>query len=376
MKRLSSTIILSSRLVLALSVGGASAAQANGEEHPVITKGLVGVQLRECGAHLMEDFEAGEIDEEQWRIWISDEGKVDLYIRDGRFFVEGHGPLGHNGLWQLNPAKYKDVVLVGRMDIRSDGPQPHQCILHLCGGDMPTSPDHWVEILMEDHGEEVKFRVGLALPHAQGVPNDPRNQLVLGRRGDEGFLAKLELDAGTNLCSTAVKDGDMWRELMEPVEMLLRTTHCEVKIRRHGSRPASGEETRSVAWFDDVRIYPRPATHPVLLRIVKRDGSRPWARPGGRWPPTIQMAGQPERSVQDLVVELWTADGNTLVSRAQSPHMGHYMLPLKDAPWDIYPVAAKIRLLLDGEVLGEEVQVVVQGLEGLYPDDVWDLIVE
>ncbi|MGD8238162.1 MAG: hypothetical protein PVH68_06385 [Armatimonadota bacterium] len=373
MTRTTQALVLSALLLIILAVGLGSSQGQPGEGHPVIAKGLVGVKLHERGAHLAEGFDADEIDTEQWRIWISDEGKVKLHVRDGRFYVEGRGSLGHNGLWQLGGAKYKDVALIGRMDIRGTGARPHQAIVHLCGGEMPRSPDHWIEVTMQDRGEEAQFSVGLALPDPTPRRGPP---VVLPRRGEEGFLAKLELDAGTNLCSMAVHDGETWWELMEPVELLLRTTRCEVKIRGGGGARAGEEEAQSTAWFDDVRIYPRPATHPVLLRIVNKDGSRPWARPGGRWPPTIQVAGQAERSVGDLVVELWTADGETLVSRVQSKHMGHYMLPLKDAPWDVYPVAAKVRLLLDGEVLGEEVEIPLEGLEGLYPDDVWNLILE
>ena len=33
--------------------------------------------------------------------------------------------------------------------------------------------------------------------------------------------------------------------------------------------------------------------------------------------------------------------------------MGFYLLPLKDASWDVYPVAAEVRVMLDGRPLGE-----------------------
>ena len=75
-------------------------------------------------------------------------------------------------------------------------------------------------------------------------------------------------------------------------------------------------------------------------------------------------------------MELWTADGKTRVASVQSQLEGWYLLPLKDAPWDLYPQGARIRLLLDGKVWGQEVEIPVRGLDGLYPDDVWDLVVE
>ena len=348
------------------------AADATPKQAPTITKGLVGVKLRERGAHLVEGFDTTEIDKNRWRLWVMDPDRTSLRVESGRFFVEGHGTLDHNGLWQLNPAKYKDVVLVARMDIRSQGQSPHECLLHLCGGDMPRSPDHWVEISMTDEGNSARFKVLAAVP--EGVFHQGQQFVLLSRRGKDGFLAKLELDAGTNLCSASVWDGNEWREIIEPVELSLRTTHCELKIRR--SKPPKGAETHSVAWFDDVRIYPRPKTHPVLFSLVRKDGSPPWRREDGRWPPTIQVTGQRERSIADLVVELRTADGKRLISRVQSKNLGYYMLSLKNAPWNVYPVAAKVRILLDGKVLGKEIEIPSQGLSGLYPDDVWDMIVE
>jgi hypothetical protein len=54
--------------------------------------------------------------------------------------------------------------------------------------------------------------------------------------------------------------------------------------------------------------------------------------------------------------------------------MGFYLLPLKDAPWDVYPVAAEVRVLLDGTSLGEPLKIECHGLNGLYPDDVYDAV--
>lgn len=45
-----------------------------------------------------------------------------------------------------------------------------------------------------------------------------------------------------------------------------------------------------------------------------------------------------------------------------------------DAPWDVYPVAAEVRVLLDGKPLGEPLKIECKGLNGLYPDDVYDAV--
>ncbi len=112
--------------------------------------------------------------------------------------------------------------------------------------------------------------------------------------------------------------------------------------------------------------------------MVRADGGQVWTRgeSANAWPPLIRVAGQAERSIEDLVVQLWTADGRALLSSVQSQNMGHYMLPVKTDAWDVFPVAARIRLLLGGTPLGEDVAIPCSGLDGLYPDDVWDLVVD
>jgi hypothetical protein len=64
-----------------------------------------------------------------------------------------------------------------------------------------------------------------------------------------------------------------------------------------------------------------------------------------------------------------TADGKQVAS-VRSSNMGFYLLPLKDASWDVYPVAAEVRVLLDGKSVGKPLQIECNGMKGLYPDDV------
>ncbi|MCH9653422.1 MAG: hypothetical protein K0U86_04995 [Planctomycetes bacterium] len=59
----------------------------------------------------------------------------------------------------------------------------------------------------------------------------------------------------------------------------------------------------------------------------------------------------------------------------QSRNLAHYMLPLNNADWDVYPVAALVRVSCNGKSLGEA-KIALSGLDGLYPDDVYDLFLE
>ncbi|WP_339735624.1 hypothetical protein [uncultured Gimesia sp.] len=75
------------------------------------------------------------------------------------------------------------------------------------------------------------------------------------------------------------------------------------------------EPTKSRGWFENVRIYPRAVSHPVLVHLVRRDGTPIYYRDNGGWPPKIRIKDQRPQNIEDLVVELWTANGQTRVSR-------------------------------------------------------------
>ena len=341
---------------------------------PIIKAGAdMEVARLESGALLVEDFESNEIDLKRWRIWQMDPDKTTMAVKDGRFVIDAKGQVAHNGLWSLSPPKYKDVTLVAQFDIQSEGPDSHELLLHLCGGDMPRSPDHWFEIAQRDlNVNQARFSTYAATARGDFNQGDRFVELkrpVNGKSSyrDTGFLAKVTLNGATNRCVAEVRDSaGKWQSLVDPVPLHLRTTHCELKIR--GGTAGS----KSTGWFDDARIYPRAESHSVLVRLQMADGTPIYHRgeSGNEWPPTIQVAGNEERKLEDLSVELWTADGLTKVVAVQSPNLGDYMLPLTEAPWDVYPVAAIIRVTLEGQILGKA-KIKRDGLTGLYPDDVY-----
>ena len=53
---------------------------------------------------------------------------------------------------------------------------------------------------------------------------------------------------------------------------------------------------------------------------------------------------------------------------------GYAMLALRAAPWDTYPVAAVIRVLANGQQVGPDHLIEMKDVEGLYPDDVYKLV--
>lgn len=367
------------RLLLALAAEwalGGFAAEPPRADPPFRVAAVEVVKLVESGAILAEDFDGPRLDRSRWRVWQQNADRTSVRLEHGRLVLEGQDLLGHNGLWGLVAAKYKDVVLVGEMDIRSHGPAPHRLALHLCGGDDARSPDHWAEINLVDLGEKARFSAMAALP--VGFARHEDKFLELPHPAEQGFLCRLSLHGTTNLVELEVQAGDAWQAVCPPIELPLRTVHTEIKL--HGNHgwpgPDQAAGSSSRAWFDNVRIYPRPESHHVGVRLVRPDGGPIWFREDDGWPPKITDAAGKIRSIEDLEVQLWTEGGKTQVASVRSANMGFYLLPLKDAPWDVYPVAAEIRVVLDGQPLGPPLRIESQGVRGLYPDDVYNVVVK
>jgi hypothetical protein len=251
--------------------------------------------------------------------------------------------------------------------------------LHLCGGDGRRSPDHWVEVQMVSLDDEARFAPGVSGPLDVNRRQD--ESITLPHRPNQAFTCLIELDGQTNLAELRVQTANGWQQVCKPIELALRTVHAEVKLHRQWRRPdwtGDVEHTVSHAWFDNVRMYPRPTSHHVGVIVGRADAAPLFVRqvgPTGRGPAEIADPDGDVRPLHDLEVQLWTEEGKQLVSAVRSGAFGYYLLPLQDAPWDVYPVAAEIRLAMDGQPLGDPVVIRRHGLDGLYPDQVYELLV-
>lgn len=357
-------------LMLVAVAAQAANVPAPGASKPPPLHAATAIQLQERGAILPEDFDGPKLDETRWRVWQQTPERTTVAQKDGRLEITARGLTRMEGLSGLVTAKYKDVVLVGEMDIRSRGRTPHRLCLHLCGGDAPRSPDHWVEVQMTDLGETARFAPHASLP--PGMNRRVGQFIELPHPAGQGFLCRITLNADTNIAELSVQTPGGWKRVCEPLELPLRTIHTEVKL--NAQTPSDDPaETSSAAWFDNVRIYPRPENHHVAVRLVQPDGSPVWFREG--WPPSITDAAGRTRPITDLEVQLRTTDGK-VVAVARTEEFGTYLLPLRQAPWEVYPVAAEIQVVLDGAPLGPPQKIACHGVEGLYPDDVYQVVMQ
>jgi len=339
MQTIGKAVLFVSPLLTLASLAWHSDAQEAAKPPPVTA--ATAIKLIERGALLVEDFDAAEMNAKLWRIAHQDPELTTVAQKGGRLELTGRGLIRMNGFWGVGGVKHKDVALVGEMDIRSTGAPPHRLALHLCGGDGRRSPDHWTEIAMVDLGDKARFSPASALP--EGFDRRAGQFLELPHPPGRGFLCRIDLNGVTNLAELWVKAEDGWKQICDPIELPLRTVHTEVKLNgNHGVKPGTPPDVTSQAWFDNVRIYPRPQSHHVGIRLVGPRGGPIYSREGGGWPPMITDAAGKVRKISDLKVELRTDDGSQLVASVQSTNFGFYLLPLKDAPWDVYPVAAQV----------------------------------
>jgi hypothetical protein len=334
---------------------------------PKIT-GPTTIRLIQSGAILAESFDGADVDRTRWRVWQNTPERSKVYQKDGRLNIEATGMIRMEGLWGLTTAKYKDVVLAADMYIRSAGPSPHQLCLHLCGSDSVFSPDNWVELQMVDLGDSLLFKPRASLP--VGIDRREGQSLKLPFHEDKGMQCRVVLNGTTNLTELSVKTNTGWQKICDPIELPLRTIHAEVKLNGQQTSKTLGV-THSKAWFDNVRIYPRHESHHIGILLKGSDGGSVYFRDG--WPPTITDPDGKERPITDLNIELRTADG-MMVASVSAPTFGFYLLPLRDAPWDLYPVNAEIRILLDDKILGSPLKIERSDVKGLYPDDVYEVI--
>ncbi len=320
------------------------------------------------GAPVRDDFEAGAIDTQLWRIWHSDPQTVRLEQRDGRFWIHARGTVGYNGLVSRVDMPTRDVVAVCRMGISSPQGGLHGAILHVCGSGR-WSPDHWFELsLRATPAGAARATIGASIPpeHRGGY----RGVYWLPSAGAEGYLTKVVCESATNQCRGFVRAGSEWWQIGDAFEVPARRTHLEIKTMGPDKEGAS-----TTMWFDDCRLYPRPETHYVTVVLQRPDGRHPGDAVGGGDHQICFDERNQEIPGCEFTVKLFAADGATLVAETRTgAAFGYGMLKLERAPWELYPAAAVIRVFAGDRQIGPDHVIESRGVEGLYPDDVYTIV--
>lgn len=323
------------------------------------------------GALIKDGFDGSAIDEGRWRIWRSDPDRVRMEVSSGRLVIQADGPVGYNGLVSHASLPTRDVEMVCVAGVASSEPAQHPALVHLCGnGDM--SPDNWFEVRLQDGGGKDTLVATRVSAPARWLPEAFRRVRLSASPGD-GLLVKIISDPAARLVRGMVLVGDRWTQVGQALEVPAREARMEIKT--EGFRKELGK-TR--IWFDDCRLYPRPQTHYVTVRLQGPEGAAlgvPVDKEG--WPLVLRDSSGNEFTAGEIALELYTGDGKTLVDRTHpGDDLRYAVFTLEDAPWETFPVDAVIRMVIGGRQVGGDLVIASEGVEGLYPDDVYQVTLE
>jgi hypothetical protein len=321
------------------------------------------------GAPIREDFRSGVIDETRWRIWLEDPDRVSMEVRDGRLWIHAEDRVGYNGLVSRTSMETRDVEAVCLAGAESARGGQHPALVHLCGTSK-MSPDNWFELRLQDGGDNRAVLSTLISAPPRSVPE--QGHMDLPGAASDGYLVKIISDPSARRVHGLVKVDDVWRQVGEALEVPARAARLEIKT--EGFRK---NLTTTTLWFDDCRVYPRPQTHYVTVALQRPGGGHPGGPGRSPWPLAIFDEANTLHTHDGIFLRLYTEDGETVVDETQpGGDLAYAMFSLEGAPWDTYPVAARIRIFLGDRQLGEDLVIERSGVEGLYPDDIYLVTLE
>ncbi len=302
--------------------------------------------LLRCGAIYRDDFSAGSPSSAPWRIWPAPKGK-NAFVRfsDGEFQASGGGIV-----W----GRTSDGDCAVAADVGHEpgtAPYGYQQV-HLCAG-AGGSADYSVQAFLTT---DRKRMVCVSEYHTEvgtegvttGYLRDPQSPSQGASWPNDGRLRTVlvQRNAETQLGTVYARLDDGWAQCGRSRRFPFGGLGVELK-----TYAGSLDSQSAVARWDNFRIYPRPGSHNVCLRVVSSAG---------------QLIKEPGLSVQ-----LLDAAGKQLVSQARL-YQGLCLLSLRNTPWLSYPVSGRVRLVRDDSLCAEGV-ISADGVEGLFPADVWEM---
>jgi hypothetical protein len=301
------------------------------------------------GAILAEDWANAKLDTNLWREWIMDT-QLQLQSLNGTFRIAGTtgGPTqpGNKGFrftgLVSNTRRSCDAVLVTRMRVPqgiSSVPGMERNIVHLCG----SSPDHFLEVV---YGKDASGRKGWFqyvnnhLGHFFDSPPTLPDESAAEFRD-----VKIEYSHTHRTAQGFLRTAAGWQPVGEPAPLSLTTMKVETKV----NCPLDGVPIQ--AEFQQCRLYPQPSTSPVELLVV-------------RWPaPHFACAG--------LKLRVTESESKQMLAEAVTDQWGMIRFTLPNT-W-VYPVGALVELFQGDKKIAEGT-IKAEGVEGLYPGDLWGLV--
>ena len=309
------------------------------------------------GAILVEDFEQPELDSKIWHRpeWLSRHNPyIAVAPEHGQLHLRGISrPAGtahqYVGIISSN-YRETDVVLAANIRVRSafDREGRIQHFVHLCTGDWP---DYFSEVVFgRIRSGPLVWSAGNVRRIWQYDGHDDYIQPVVpasGKEHSDWHEVIIDHDGETGETKNYVNIDGRSRQVGPTVRIPFNHTHIELKV------DVNIAETQIRMDVDNVRLYVRPARHPVIIVVSS---------------PVVRNTSVPR--IEGLRVRLTETSSGRLLGEGTTDAGGQARIAL---PSDvIYPVDARISVS-DARAIVLESHIPSSGVAGLYPGDVWSV---
>ena len=310
------------------------------------------------GALLKDGFDGPDLDATLWSRppWLVENHKtIGVKIESGHLVISGPShPEKQSHQYAGVISKYfrdTDVVLAAEMQVQSpfEGKGRIQHMIHLCSGDYPDffteiifgkivadEPPRWHTAYLGKVWEYSGFREYLdPIRPATGLEAAQWHTVVLTH---DGVTSK----TGNYL----IVDGN-WIPIGPPHTVRFNHTHVELKV------DVNVPDVPVRMAVDNVRLYPNPAHNPVTIVVY-----------------TGVSGNKPKSPIHNQKVQIFEAGRPRLLGEALTDEGGEARVSLQTDV--VYPIAGTITVS-DGTGPVAQATIARQGLDGLYPGDVWAL---
>ena len=309
------------------------------------------------GALVADNFDKPPLNTQVWQRpdWlVKNDTNLSVRVENGHLHIGGVSrPVGRHHQYTGVLSTYfreTDVVLSARLRVTTPFDKPgrirHQ--VHLCTGDWP---DFFTEINFgKIDGGSPRWFSGYLDKIWEYAGYDKYLEGTLPATGTEAtdwHQVLIVHDGTTHATQNYLIQGGTWTPVGPAHQIKMNHSHVELKV------DVAVPDVRVEMDFDDVRLYPGPARHPVTI-VVDSPLNRTRTRPAYR--------------IDELKVRLIESGSRKVLGEGKTDEGGQAQVTLKSDV--VYPVAARIevenneRMLMTATIPQESVR-------GLYPADVW-----
>ena len=309
------------------------------------------------GALLKDGFDGPQLDASLWSrpAWLTNNHKsIGVQVENGHLVISGpSSPEKQQHQYAGVLSKYfreTDVMLVAEVQTRSlfDRKGRIQHMVHLCSGDYP---DFFTEIIFGRISSDDAPRWHTAYLDrvwdysGHGAYLEPTRPPT-GAEAAQWHTVVLTHDESSKTQNYLVADGK-WVPIGPSHTVRFNHTHIELKVDVN----VPGVPVRMAV--DSVRLYPNPAHNPVTIVIY-----------------TGVSGNKPKLPIHNQKVQIFEESSTRLLGEALTDEGGEARIALRSDV--LYPVAGRI-IVSDGATAIAQGRIARQGVNGLYPGDVWAL---